>query len=78
MITGLPKSKSLVKHISCKCRWKMVKNGEKCTSKQEWKKNKCWCECKKPLKLHICKGYYICNARTGACKCEYLNNYTRH
>ena len=53
------------------------KNGEKYTSKQEWKKGKCWCECKKPLKLHICKGNYISDARTGAYKCEYLKNYTR-
>lgn len=30
------------------------------------------------MKLHRCKGKYIYNARTGACKCEYLNNYTRH
>ena len=41
------------------------------------KNDKFYCECKKPLKLHICKRNYIWNARTGACKCEYLNNYTR-
>ena len=46
--------------------------------KTRMEKDKCWCECKKPLKLHICEGNYKCNARTGACKCEYLNNYTRH
>ena len=41
------------------------------------KNDKLYCECKKPMKLHICKRNYIWNARTGACKCEYLNNYAR-
>ena len=42
------------------------------------KENKCWCECKKLLKLHLCKENYIWNPSTGTCKCEYLNNYTKH
>ena len=42
------------------------------------KEDKCWCECKKLLKLHLCKGNYVRDPSTGTCKCEYLNNYTKH
>ena len=33
MITGINKSKTLIKHISCNCRCKF--NGRKCSSKQK-------------------------------------------
>ena len=64
MITGLHESNHCwyIFHVNVG----VHKNGEKCTSKQEWKKGKRWCECKELLKLYICKGKYIYNARTGA------------
>ena len=44
MITGINKSKTLTKHISCECKCKF--DGTKYNSNQ-WRNNyKCWCECK--------------------------------
>ena len=44
MITGITKSKTLTKHISCKCKCKL--NGTKYNSNQWWNIDKCQCECK--------------------------------
>ena len=44
MITGINKSKTLTKHISCECKCKF--DGRKYNSNQ-WRNNyKCLCECK--------------------------------
>ena len=48
MITGINGSKTLTKHISCKCEFKF--NGAKFNLNQNWNKNKCRCECKNPKK----------------------------
>ena len=40
MITGTNESRTLAKHISCKCRF----DGRKCNSDQWWNNNKCLCE----------------------------------
>ena len=37
------KSRTIVKHISCKCRFE----GRKCNSRQKWNSDKCQCECEK-------------------------------
>ena len=39
MITGINESKTLMKHISCKCKRKLV--GIKCNSNHWWDNNKC-------------------------------------
>ena len=63
MITGINESKTLTKHISCKCKCKF--NGRKFNSDQWWNNDKCQCECKKH---HICEKDYIRNPAT--CSCE--------
>ena len=63
MITGINKSKTLTKHISCKCKYKFDET--KCNSNQWWNNNKCQCEYKKH---HICEKDYVWNPAT--CNCE--------
>ena len=63
MITGIHESKTLTKHISCKCKCKFDET--KCNLNQWWNNNKCWCECSKH---HICKKDYVSNL--SACICE--------
>ena len=43
-ITGINESKTLVKHISCECKYKF--DGRKFNSNHWWNNDKCWCECK--------------------------------
>ena len=54
MITGINESKTLTKHILCKCQCKF--DGIKCKSNQLWNNNKCWCESKKH---HTCEKDYL-------------------
>ena len=56
MITWVNKSKTLTKHISCKCKGKF--DGRKGNSNQWWNKDKYRCECQK---YHICGKDYIRN-----------------
>ena len=63
MITGINESKTLTKHISCKCNCKF--DGRKCKSDQWWNNTKCWCVCKK---RHVCGKDYTWNPPT--CSCE--------
>ena len=63
LIKGINESKTLTKHISCKCRCKF--DGRKCNSNQKWNNDRCWCKCKKH---HICEKDYIWNPTT--CSCE--------
>ena len=63
MVTGINESKTLTKHISCKCKCKF--DGRKCNSNQKWNDDKCQCECKKH---NICEKYYIWNPDTCGCK----------
>ena len=55
MITGINKSRTLAKHIPCKCECKF--DNKKCNSSQKWSKNRCQCECKKNIvcatKMHL-------------------------
>ena len=41
--------KHLTKHISCDCRCEF--DGKKCNLRQKWNRNKCQCECKKPINI---------------------------
>ena len=51
MITGINQSKTLTKHISCKCKCKF--DGRKCNSNQWQNDDKCRCEDRK-LSLASC------------------------
>ena len=53
MITRMNKSKTLTKHISCKCKCKF--DGSKCNSDQWWGNGKCHFECKN---YQTCKDHY--------------------
>ena len=64
MITGINESKTLTKHISCKCKCKF--DGRKCNSDQWWNNDECRCEYKK---CHVCEKDYIWNPAT----CSYKN-----
>ena len=65
MIPGLNESKTLTKHISCKCECKF--DSRKCNLNQKWNNNKCPCECKNP-KEHQCKKGYFWNP--AKCSCD--------
>ena len=65
MIPGLNESKTLTKHISCKCECKF--ESRKCNLNQKWNNNKCPCECKNP-KEHQCKKGYFWNP--AKCSCD--------
>ena len=54
MITGINKSKTLTKHISCECKCRF--DGRKCNSDQRWNNDKCRCVCKK---RHVCENDYV-------------------
>ena len=62
-ITGTNESKTLLKDISCKCKYRF--NGRKCNSDKWWNNNKCWCECKK---RHACEKDYVWNPATWSCE----------
>ena len=62
IITRINELKTLLKHISCKCKCRF--DGRKCHSNQWWNSKKCRCECKK----HICGKDYISNPATYSCR----------
>ena len=43
IMTGINRSKTLPKHMSCKCKYKFDRR--KCKSNQKWNNNKGWYEC---------------------------------
>ena len=63
IITGINESKTLTKHISCKCKCKF--DSRKFNSNQKWNNDKCRCECKKH---HKYEKDYIWNPDTCSCK----------
>ena len=76
MITGINESKTLTKHISCKCKCRF--DGRKCNSEQWWNNNKCRCECQKH---HVCEKDYawnpaMCNCKNGKYSASIMNNST--
>ena len=54
MITGINKSKTLTKYISCECKFRF--DGRKCNSDQWWNNDKYRCECRK---RHVCEKDYV-------------------
>ena len=66
MITGINESKTLSKHISCKCKCKF--DGRKYNLNQKWNNDKCRCECKSATKHCVCEKDYIWSPAT--CSCE--------
>ena len=52
MITGIIESRTLIKHISCKCKCKF--DGRKCNSNQKWN-NDSRCEYKIPKNIVCAK-----------------------
>ena len=65
MITGISESKTLKKHLSCKCKYNF--DGRSCNSNQWWNNDKCQWECKK---RPVCEKDYARNPATCNCKNE--------
>ena len=53
IITGINKSRTLTKHVSCKCAFKL--GSKKSNFNQKWNNDKCWCECKNQKEHSACK-----------------------
>ena len=66
MITEIYESKTLTKHISCKCKCKF--DGRKCNLKQNWYNGKYRWGCENLEKHRVCEKDYIWNPAT--CSCE--------
>ena len=62
-IAVINESKTLAKHIWCKCKCRF--DEKKCNSYQWWHNDKCRCVCKK---IHVCEKGYVGNS--AACICE--------
>ena len=56
MIIGINGSKTLIKHMTCECKFRF--GGKKFSSDQCCNNGKCWCECKK---RHVCEKDYVWN-----------------
>ena len=54
IVMGINESKTLTKHISCKCTCRF--DGRKCNSDEWWNNHKCRCECKK---RNVREKYYV-------------------
>ena len=63
MITGINESKTLTKHILCKCECKF--DYKKCNLNQKWNSCNFWFDCKKH---HTCEKDYILNPAACSCK----------
>ena len=71
MITDIDESKTLTKHISCKCKRRF--GGKKYKSNQCWNNGKRLCGCKK---INVYEQNYIWNPATCNCKNgKYLTNF---
>ena len=63
MITGINECKTLTRHISCKCKYRV--DGRKHNSDWWWNNNKCHCGRKK---RHVCEKDYVWDPST--CNCQ--------
>ena len=73
IITGINKSRTLTKHISCKYECKL--DSKKFILKQKWNNNKCCCECKNPKEHCVSEKSYIWNPATCSWKnCKYVGS----
>ena len=66
MITGISESRTLAKHIPCKCECKFA--GRKCNLNQESNNAKCQCECKNKKEHWVCEKKLIWYP--AICSCE--------
>ena len=64
MIAGINESKTLTKHISCKCKCKTDGRNQK------WNNNKCSCKHKNERNIARAKNIYIWNPATCSCKSD--------
>ena len=76
MITEINESKTLTKHIPCKCKCRF--DERKCNSEQWWNNNKCRCE---RQKHYVCEKDYAwnpatCNCKNGKYSARIMNNST--
>ena len=75
MVTEINKSKTLRKHISCKCKCKF--DSRKCNSNQKGNNDKCRCDCKNLKEYCVCKKDYSWSSATCSCKnTKYLASFT--
>ena len=65
MIAGINESKTLTKHVSCKCKSKF--DSRKCNSIQKWNNDKSRCECNNPKEHVMCEKDIL---NPAACTCE--------
>ena len=67
MITGINKSRTLIKHISCKCECKY--DGRKCMLHRNWTNDKSQCECKNLTEHRVWQVVFwnpvTCNCKNG-------------
>ena len=68
MITEINESKTLTKHILCKCKCRL--DGRKCNLNPKLNNDKCRYECKKSKFHHVFEKKYIWNPAT----CSYEND----
>ena len=66
MITGINKSKTWTKHISCECKCQF--DGSKCNLNKKWNNGKCRCEYKTLKEYYASKKDYFWNPVTCSCK----------
>ena len=66
LIKGTNESRTLTKHISCKCECKF--DGRKCNLSQKWNRDRFRCECKNPKEHCVCEKSYFWNPATCSCK----------
>ena len=73
MITGINESRTLTKHISCKCECKF--GSRKCNLNKKWNNDKCPCECESLKEHRVCEKGYFWNLAACSCKyCKYVGS----
>ena len=68
MTKEINESKTLIKHISCECKYGL--DARKCNSRQKWNNYKCQCESKKLIRHQVRAEDYAWNCVTCACECD--------
>ena len=66
MASGIIESRTLTKHISCKCECKF--DGRKNNLNQKWNNNNFWCKSKKLEEYRVCQKVYFWNSAMRNCE----------